>query len=189
MAKLLNRNLILPKFHCYIGQPASCLLDAIFDPVLTREIDVYENAFLQSPNVPSDHLRRATLSLPDFDSAVKIGTMKDLLFQLQGFTAVPLLVLEFPKMAKDGKHYSLNSISDRYENGTEKGILTVSYRRARWDHDLFVNQVEKSVKFSGEVLGNWTNFLPSYIRDEGADFACVLTVAEKLEFLVSNLKV
>ena len=115
VAKLLNRNLILPKFHCYIGRPAQCLLDAVFDPALTRELDVYENAFLQSPDVPTEHLRRATLSLPDFDSAVKVATMKDLFFQLQGFAEIPMLVLEFPKMAKDGKHYSLNTLSDRYE--------------------------------------------------------------------------
>ena len=52
-----------------------------------------------------------------------------------------------------------------------------------------MNQVEKSVRYSDEVLGNWTNFLPPYIKDEGADFACVLTVPEETDFLLSNLEV
>lgn len=117
MAKLLNRNVILPKFHCYIDKEPSCFLDSIFDPALTRELDVYENAFLHSSNVPAEHLRRATLVMPDFDSGIKVSTMKELMFQLQGFDEVPLLAIEFPKMDQDGKHYALSSISDRYGIG------------------------------------------------------------------------
>lgn len=117
VAKLLNRNVILPKFHCYIDKEPSCFLDSIFDPALTRELDVYENAFLHSSNVPAEHLRRATLVMPDFDSGIKVSTMKELMFQLQGFDEVPLLAIEFPKMDQDGKHYALSSISDRYGIG------------------------------------------------------------------------
>jgi hypothetical protein len=31
LSKVLHRHLIVPKFHCYINEPAGCYLDAVFD--------------------------------------------------------------------------------------------------------------------------------------------------------------
>lgn len=85
----------------------------MFHPNLTLELDVYENSFLRNPLIPQAQLQRAKLVLPDMDSTLKVGNMKELLFQVKGLQDIPLLEIQFPKVLNDGKHYSLGSIGDK----------------------------------------------------------------------------
>ena len=55
LGKILNREVILPLFHCYIGEPPSCLLDVLFDPLsFSSNLTYLEHSFFSSasPRLP-----------------------------------------------------------------------------------------------------------------------------------------
>lgn len=116
LAKILRRELILPRFHCYIGEPASCYMDAIFDTYGMEELGYYENSFLRNPEVPKANLRSLHVQLPQIED--HDYSLKNLLehLDLEGplIEDAPLLEISFPLVAvnKDHPHFSLRAIND-----------------------------------------------------------------------------
>jgi hypothetical protein len=95
LSKVLQRHLIVPKFHCYINEPAGCYLDAVFDtyPLFSSffvylvlviillyfltfdryglaELGYFENSLLRNPLVPAENLQSIKIYLPTMEETV-----------------------------------------------------------------------------------------------------------------------
>ncbi len=129
IAKVLDRQLILPKFHCYINEPAGCYLDAVFDTYLLSfweiiklwsrynyslaELGYFENSFLHNPLVPPENLQTTRIYLPNVKHDQT--TLRQLMRNFDGTDDYSLIEVVFPTMSPvDGSHLSFVNIPDRY---------------------------------------------------------------------------
>jgi hypothetical protein len=167
IAKVLGRSLILPKFHCYVGEPPTCNIDALFDPSMTEELDVFENSFLRNPKVPHTNLRRKKLALRRFPS------IAELVDHLDKIKNMPLIDLTFPKVEEDGTHLSLEMLEDRTSTEELKAIYS--------DVERIVH-----VNRNGLFAPKFTNEVQRKLNAE--DYTCVVTSPFKLANLVEKVK-
>jgi hypothetical protein len=116
LGKILNREVILPLFHCYIGEPASCLLDVLFDPIQASPLNYLEHSFLDSTSLEVP--QACVISLSSIQRRMlEIKDEEVLLEDLVGFLAkygnCTVLQVEFPPSGKDGFHLALTGFTDR----------------------------------------------------------------------------
>eukprot|EP00026_Physarum_polycephalum_P004003 Phypoly_transcript_04020.p1 GENE.Phypoly_transcript_04020~~Phypoly_transcript_04020.p1 ORF type:complete len:697 (+),score=86.98 Phypoly_transcript_04020:161-2251(+) len=167
IAKVLGRSLILPKFHCYVGEPATCNLDALFDPAMTESLDVFEHSFLRNPQVPHENLRRKKLALRRFNS------IAELVDYLDKIKTMPLIDLTLPRIEEDGSHLSLEMLEDRASSDELSEILS---------------NVERTVHLNtnGLFATKFTNEVQQQLNKE--PFTCVVTCPYKLANLLQRVK-
>jgi len=167
IAKVLGRSLILPKFHCYVGEPPTCNIDALFDPSMTEALDVFENSFLRNPQVPHENLRRKKLALRRFTS------IAELVDYLEKINNMPLIDLTFPKVEEDGTHLSLEMLDDRGSTDELAEILSNVERVVR-------------VNTNGLFSSKFTNEAQRQLN--ARPFTCVVTCPFKLANLIEKVK-
>jgi hypothetical protein len=121
LGKILKREVILPLFHCYIGEPPSCLLDVLFDPLSLSlaNLTYLEHAFIYAANPPLP--LPCVISLKTQQQRGELYQneilLEDLAEFLEGRRKCVVLQLQFPETGRNGFHLSLTGFPDRYERG------------------------------------------------------------------------
>lgn len=175
LAKILNRHVILPKFHCYIGEPATCNMDALFDTYGMQELGYFENSFLENPLVPKENIRSEKVFLAHANIQQK-PRLKDILrhFERSERKNAPLLEVVFPESVLDGPpypHFALANMADRF-NG-EWGV--------------FSKEIEKKVKYNDELLfAPWYTYWKKDLSQ--INYTCLVTGEMNINRALSHIQ-
>lgn len=115
LSKILKREVILPRFHCYIGEPASCFLDVLFDPISLSSLSFLENSFLSTcepplPKACEVSLREVQDRMMNEDEQLLESVLGEFFAKVEECEFVEL---KFPEPGDNGFHLSLSAFPDR----------------------------------------------------------------------------
>jgi len=164
----------LPKFHCYIGEPTSCYMDAIFDTYGLEELGYLEHSFLANPQVPGANLVSLSWQFPLGDYSQSVEGLWDVVEELQQEGGTPLLEIIFTEpMASSKYHYYLATVPSKREIN------------ANWSKAIVL--VDENVKYNEELLfAPWYTYWQSELYKH--NYTCLLTGELRLTHATKFLK-